>query len=257
MSVVAEPEPALFLTCLDGPLPEGYARLYFGAEFCPWLLPQAAAAVEACRAAYERGWHFTLATPVLAEPMLPRLRAVLEALIGVVGAGDEVLISDWGALALVREILPQLPVLLGRALSGQKRGPRILDLPLTAQQLEYFQCGSWYGREASALLGEMNIPRVELDNLLQGVAPLPPGLAGSLHYPYAMVTSSRNCPFRVERQAAGCAARCGEVFTLETDQTQVPLLQCGNTQFLQNQELPNNLFALGIDRLVHHHFLPR
>lgn len=257
MSAVAKPESALFLNRLDGPLPEGYARLYFGAEFCPWLLPQTADVVEACRAAHERGWHFTLATPVLTESVLPHLRSLLEPLVDLVGPGDEVLISDWGALALVREILPNMPILLGRTLSGQKRGPRIVDLSLTAQQQKYFQCGSWYSREASTLLGEVKIARVELDNLLQGMAPLPPGLAGSLHYPYAMVTSSRNCPFRVERQTTGCAARCGEVFSLETDQHRLPLLQGGNTQFLQNSKLPADLSVLGIDRLVHHPFLPR
>jgi len=257
MNVAAEPESALFLNRLDGPLPGGYARLYFGAEFCPWMLPQPAAVVEACRAAHYWGWHFTLATPVLAEPVLPRLRTLLVALVDLVGAGDEVLISDWGALELVCEVLPQLPIILGRTLSGQKRGPRILDLSLTAQQREYFQRGSWSGREASVLLSEMGIARVELDNLLQGLAPLPAGLVGSLHYPYAMVTSSRNCPVCVERQTNGCAARCGELFRLETDQTRVPLLQCGNTQFLQNPALPADLPTLGIDRLVHHPFLPR
>jgi hypothetical protein len=256
MSAVAETEAALFLNRMGGPLPAGYSRLYFGAEFCPWLLPQAAEAVAACRAAHELGWHFTLALPVLTESVLPRLRSLLETLVGQVGPGDEVLISDWGALALVRELLPRTTVLLGRALSGQKRGPRILDLSLTAEQREYFQRGSWYGRDACALLGEEKIARVELDNLLQGMAPLPPGLVGSLHYPYALVTSSRNCPFRIERQATGCAACCGEVFSLESDQTRVPLLQGGNTQFLHNQELPADLLALGIDRLVHHPFLP-
>lgn len=257
MNVAAEPESALFLNRIGGPLPTGYDRLYFGAEFCPWMLPQPAAAVAACRAAHQLGWRFTLATPVLAEPVLPRLRILLAALAAEFGPGDEVLISDWGALEPVRELLPSLPVLLGRALSGQKRGPRILDLSLTAEQRAYFQRGNWYGRQASALLGELDIARVELDNLLQGLAPLPDGLAGSLHYPFAMVTSSRNCPFRQEPQATGCAARCGEVFSLQTEQTPVPLLQCGNTQFLQNQALPADLPALGIDRLVHHPLLPR
>ena len=256
MSNAAEPRSALFLNRLV-PLSGRYERLYFGAEFCPWLLPQPEAGVAACRAAHDQGWHFTLATPVLAESVLPRLRDLLEALAGLVEPGDEVLISDWGALELVREALPQLPILLGRILSGQKRGPRILELTLTVEQREYFRRGSWYGREAAALLEEMGIARVELDNLLQGLAPLPTGLTGSLHYPYAMVTSSRNCPFRVDLKGTGCGSRCGEAFRLETDQTPIPLLQCGNTQFLQNPALPSDPSALGIDRLVHHPYLPR
>ncbi len=254
---MAEVESALFLNRLDGPLPEGYTRLYFGAEFCPWLLPSVAEAATACRVAHERGWHFTLATPVLTESVLPGLQSLLGALAGQFGPGDEVLISDWGALALVCELAPQVQIILGRTLSGQKRGPRILDLSLTVEQRDYFQRGSWYGRDAADLLGELQVSRVELDNLLQGLAPLPQGVVGSLHYPYAMVTSSRNCPFREERRAVGCAAGCGEAFSLETDQSGLPLFACGNTQFLENSKLPADLSVLGIDRLVHHPFLPR
>jgi hypothetical protein len=256
MSIAADPQPALFLHRLAGSLPEGYGRLYFGAEFCPWLLPQGEAAIAAHRAAHDRGWRFTLATPVLAEPVLPRLRSLLHALAGRFAPGDEVLISDWGALELVREILPGVQVILGRVLSGQKRGARILDLSLTAEQQAYFQRGSWYSQGAADLLNGRDIARVELDNLLQGLAPLPAGLTGSLHYPYAMVTSSRNCPFCVESRTDACSGHCGEIFTLTTEQTRVPLLQGGNTQFLHNPTLPADLLALGIDRLVHHPSLP-
>jgi len=147
-------------------------------------------------------------------------------------------------------------VILGRTLSGQKRGPQVLDLDLAEGSLDYFRQGSWYAAEALALLREEGIARVELDNLLQGVAPLPPGLGGSLHIPYAMVTSSRNCPFRQGSGAEGCAAACGEVFTLVSAESRVPLLQRGNTQFLRHDHLPVNLSALGIDRVVEHPALP-
>jgi hypothetical protein len=252
-----ELERALFLNRLDGPLPDGYDRLYFGAAVCPWLLPEPAAALVAGRAAHERGWRFTLATPVLVEPVLPRLRSLLERVAEGLNEGDEILISDWGALALVRELLPGREVVLGRALSGQKRGPRILDLDLSAEPMAYFRRGRWHGREGAALLAEQAIVRVELDNLLQGLAPLPDGLRGSLHYPYAMVTSTRNCPFQERWPTSPCAGRCGEVFSLRTEQTRVPLLQGGNTQFLRNDPLPEAPLALGIDRLVHHPVLPR
>jgi len=249
-------ERALFLNRLDRELPAGIDRLYFGAEFCPWLFPPEEAAVAAVAAARAAGLRFTLATPVLVEPFLPRLRRTLETLLPQFTAGDEVLISDWGALASVRAVAPSLPVILGRTLSGQKRGPQILDLDLADGALDYFRQGSWYAAEALALLHEEGIARVELDNLLQGVAPLPPTLRGSLHIPYAMVTSSRNCPFRQGNGAGGCAAGCGEVFTLASAESRVPLLQRGNTQFLRHDHLPVNLSALGIDRVVEHPELP-
>ena len=242
MAIAADPERAFFLPRPEEPLPKGYSRFYFGAEFCPWLLPSPEAAERACRAAHDGGRTFTLVTPVLIEPVLPRLRSLL---------------ADWGALEPVRSLLPDIPIILGRALSGQKRGPRTLHLELTAEQRAYFRQSRWHGRESAALLAELGIARVELDNLLQGLAPLPPGLRASLHHPYAMVTSGRHCPFREMMSDTNCPAPCGEVFTLSCDETPIPLLQGGNTQFLRHDPLPDDLVTLGIDRLVHHPHLPR
>ncbi len=250
-------EQALFLNQLHGPLPEGIDRLYFGAEFCPWTFPAIADIEAAMSAARERGLSFTLATPVLLESFLPILRRTLAAVLPRLDGQDEVLISDWGALEPVRDVTADVRVILGRVLSGQKRGQQILDLPLTDSQLEYFRMGSWYAGEAAALLDELAIGRIELDNLLQGIAALPAGRVGSLHLPFAMVTSSRNCPFRKGEGHHRCPACCGEVFTLHSPQSRVPLYQGGNTQFLRNDRLPENLAESGIDRLVRHPLLPR
>lgn len=250
-------ERALCLHRLPESLPAGFQRLYFGAEFCPWRFPAPAelgAALQACRA---NGWNLSLLTPVLWEPFLPILRSALAELLPLFSAADEVVISDWGALALVREIAPHQTLVLGRVLSGQKRGPQILDLRLNPAQADYFRSCRWSSSEALALLQEQGIGRVELDNLLQGLEPLPEGLIGSLHHPYTMVSSSRNCPFAAGRSEAGCPRPCGEVFTLSSDDHSPPLLQAGNTQFLQLENLPPELSLLGIDRLIEHPQLPR
>jgi antitoxin (DNA-binding transcriptional repressor) of toxin-antitoxin stability system len=250
-------ERALCLHRLPDRLPEGYQRLYFGAEFCPWHfpeLPELKSALRACRAA---GWSLSLLTPVLWEPFLPALRARLSELLPLFQAGDEVVISDWGAPALVRELAPAQTLVLGRVLSGQKRGPQILDLQLNEAQRLYFRSCRWHSREAQALLREQGIARIELDNLLQGLEPLPAALAGTLHHPYAMVTSSRNCPFAGGRSASGCPRSCGEVFTLKGQGQGPPLLQAGNTQFLRLDSIPSDLPGLGVDRLVEHPQLPR
>ena len=256
MTTAVEPARALFLNRLEEELPDGFSRLYFGAEFCPWRLPTCAAIAEALAAARRAGWSFTLALPILAESVLAPLEGTLEKILPTFSSSDEVLVSDWGALALVRRHAPGVPVILGRTLSGQKRGPEILSLQTTPAQRDYFRRGSWYGRESRQLLAEEGIARIELDNLLQGVAPLPAGLAGSLHVPFAMVTSSRNCPWREAGIAGGCLAPCGEVFTLHSERYPIPLLQGGNTQFLRNEILPADLRELGIDRLVQHLRLP-
>lgn len=252
---MAELEQTLFLHDLPGELPHGLSRLYFGAEFCFWRLPSIEQILTARQLAEEADIGFTLATPLLGEEERCRLARILQRVLTEFRAGDEVLISDWGALELVRGVRDDLTIILGRTLSGQKRGPRILDLPLNPAQTDYFQRGSWHSHEAVALLLEHGIRRIEQDNLLQGLAPLPTALKGSLHLPYAMVTSSRHCPFRTSHLTSGpCPAPCGEMFTLRSEQTPVLLFQDGNTQFLRNETPPADLAALGIDRIVRHRF---
>jgi len=249
---VAEVENACFLNTLPDEPPDGCSRLYYGAEFCFWRLPSVEKILAARVWARTAGWRFTLATPVLGEDERLRLAGILNKVLPELDAGDEILISDWGGLELVRAVRDDLTIILGRALSGQKRGPRILDMTLTREQRDYFQQGAWYNHEAAELLAEQGIKRVELDNLLQGLAPLPGTLKGSLHLAYAMVTSSRNCPFRPSAEFGPCPVYCGEVFTLQSNETQGLLYQDGNTQFLHNEYPPDNPLQLGIDRIVKH-----
>jgi hypothetical protein len=249
---VAELEHACFLNDLPGEPLVGISRLYYGAEFCFWRLPPPEKILAAREWTRNAGWSFTLATPVLGEDERLRLDGILKKVLPELDAGDEVLISDWGALELVRAVRDDLTIILGRALSGQKRGPRILDMTLTREQTDYFQRGSWHNSDAVELLAEQGIQRIEQDNLLQGMAPLSKELKGSLHLPYAMVTSSRNCPFRPDGEFGPCSVLCGEVFTLQSDETKILLYQDGNTQFLYNEHLPDDLLELGIDRVVTH-----
>ncbi len=245
-------EYAAFLNDLPEEPPAGFSRLYFGAEFCFWRLPSSEKTLVALEWARSAGWDFTLVTPVLGEDERVRLDSFLQKVLPQLAAGDEVLISDWGALELVRAVRDDLTILLGRTLSGQKRGPRILDMTLTGEQRDYFQRGSWHSRDAVELLIEQKIDRIEQDNLLQGLAPLPDTLKGSLHLPFAMVTSSRICPFRTSGESGPCPVYCGELFSLKSDETKVLLYQDGNTQFLRNERLPDHLLLLGIDRIVKH-----
>ncbi len=250
-------ERALCLSRWDDTLPDGCQRLYFGAEFCSWAMPSLAQIQAALAVTRTAGIPFTLLTPILREETLSELETLFSALKPLLRSDDEVVISDFGALRVVREKLPQVEIVLGRALSGQKRGPRIENLDLSDEAREYFRQGSWYSCEAVKLLQEERIARVELDNLIQGLAPLPKELRGSLHVPYAMVTSSRNCPFHRDKSGQRCAVTCGEVFRLSTEQTTHPLYQAGNSQFLKLEQLPTDLPALGIDRVVEHLQLPR
>jgi hypothetical protein len=250
-------EQALFLPLGETPALTGFQRLYLGAEFCPWTFPDLAEIRRGMQLARCADLPLTLVTPVFGEFFVDRLQTILEQILPDFLPMDEVVISDWGAYQLIKEIAPQQEVVLGRALSGQKRGPQILDLALSAAQLEYFQASRFYSSETRQLLAELGVRRIELDYPPQGIAAILPPLQATLHTPFAMVTSSRNCPFRVGDGSRGCPVRCGEIFTLNSAQSPLPLLQSGNTQFVAIKEIPDNLAVLGIDRLVTHTILPR
>lgn len=250
-------EQALFLPPGETPALTGVERLYLGSEFCPWTFPDLAEIHRGMQLARGAGLPLTLVTPVFGEFFIDRLQATLAQILPDFLPLDEVVISDWGAYQLIKEIAPQQEVVLGRALSGQKRGPQILDLALSPAQLEYFQACRFYSSETRQLLAELGVRRIELDYPPQGIAAVPSPLQATLHTPFAMVTSSRNCPFRAGDGSRGCLARCGEVFTLDSAQSPLPLLQSGNTQFVAIREIPDNLAVSGIDRLVTHTILPR
>lgn len=253
---MAEFEQAVFLSACDTIPPGDWSRLYFGAEFCPWRFPATEQLLRFVETARRVGLPVTIATPVLNETFLPRFKQQIQALLPELNEQDELLASDLGTIRFVRQCSSAVALVAGRVLSGQKRGPRILDLQLNAAEIDYFRQGRWYQSEARSFLLEHAVTRVELDNLLQGIAPLPEPLIGSLHRPYAMVTSSRNCPVRPTGHYGPCPGGCGDVMQLTTPQSAVPLYQSGNTQFLQHAALPKDLAKLRIDRVVEHLTLP-
>jgi len=250
-------EQALFIVDPDA-IPVGdWSRIYFGSEFCCWTFPDSSHIEKALAVARKTNRHFSLVTPVLSEPFIPILRTTLEQVLPQLQAEDEVILSDLGTLRLLDQLGAETTRVIGRVLSGQKRGPRILGLDLKPSEAAYFQRGSWYQDEAAAFLAEHAVSRVELDNLLQGIAPLPKQLKGTLHFPWAMVASSRNCPLREPGRTGPCSGGCGEVMKLTTPETPIPLFQAGNSQFLRNDILPGNLAESGVDRTVEHVVLPR
>lgn len=250
-------EHALFLPPGDIPSLTGIERLYLGSEFCPWTFPDLAEIRRGISLARSAALSVTLVTPVFGEFFSEQFQTTLEKILPDFLPADEVVISDWGAYQLIKRISSRQEVVLGRALSGQKRGPQVLDMSLSPEQLEYFQACRFYSSEARQLLTDLGIRRIELDYPPQGIAPAPRPLHVTLHAPFAMVSSSRNCPYRPGDGSRGCPALCGEVFTLKSSRSRLPLLQGGNTQFIERKDIPDNVTGLGIDRLVTHIVLPR
>ncbi len=260
-------EKAVFVTNTRvlGEIPDGYARLYFGIEFCERLLPTQEELSRALDAAAQRSMAFTFVTPFLTDAGMEKAEALIAFLRGT-GRDVEVVVNDFGLLYALNQKGWKGPIALGRLLTKQKRGPRILNIAsqLPAGALEHFKQSNIDAPSTVEALSQLGVVRVELDNLLQGISRPEPVFKASLYTPYAYVTTTRYClaagceeprPFR--RAIRPCAKECQKYdFTLSHKAMPVRLLLKGNTQFFVNDSLPDDPEALKIDRLVFQPHIP-
>lgn len=235
-----------------------HERLYFGPEFCQHLLPSSSELKEALNFARKKRLSFTLVTPFVTDEGLKKLIPLWEVLKG--WGKTEVVVNDWGVLSFLRENYPEFPLVLGRLLSKQKRGPRLLNIKdkIPREMWDHFQRSYLDLPLVQNFLSQRNIHRVELDNLLQGIK-RDPKIPASLYYPYAYVTTTRMCltnacDQRTQplRSIFPCHKECS-IYTFKLTHKDMPVILFikGNTQFFKNEEIPSNLSLLGIDRLVH------
>lgn len=232
-------------------------RLYFGPEFCQYLLPSPSELKKALNFAQKKNLSFTLVTPFVTDEGLKKLIPLWEVLKD--WGKTEVVVNDWGVISFLQENYPEFSLVLGRLLSRQKRGPRLLNIKdrIPREMWDHFQRSYLDLPLVQNFLSQMGIQRVELDNLLQGIK-RKPKIPASLYYPYAYVTTTRMCltnacDQRTQplRSIFPCRKECRiYTFKLTHRNMPVPLFIKGNTQFFRNEPLPSNLSELGIDRLV-------
>lgn len=242
-----------------------YTRLYFGTEFCQRLIPSLEDLRVIIDFVLKHKMQFSFVTPYVTCKEIETLKSLLEYLIKNFSE-VEIVINDWGVLRVLRDEFSGLNLVLGRLLTKQKRGPRILNLkemtPKTMTQ--HFKESNVDVPILSDFLINNGINRVELDNLLQGITRGNPSLKASLYFPFAYVTTTRFCltasaERRVKflRSISDCNKEC-QKYTLRLCHKNMPvdLFLKGNTQFFKNDSLPENLEQLNIDRLVYEPEIP-
>lgn len=262
-------ERALFVPSLDR-LPSGpceYDRLYFGNEFCERLLPASESLAGALDEADDRGWDFTLVTSFATDAGLDRMKPLFEALHARAPL-SEVVVNDWGVLSfLQREFGDEcFPLAAGRLLTKQARDPRLGKLAerVPAGAMQHLRMSNVDGPLLTKFLRSRGVVRAEFDNPLHGFERTAPGLPGSLYHPYMYLTTTRLCyasarkgSVRGRRTPGLCGLECRDrTFTLSHRRMPEDLLLHGNTIFVENRQLPTNLEAMHIDRLVHMPDLP-
>ena len=235
-----------------------FDRLYYGCEFCERLIPTQAQLEHALAFASERGMQFTFVSPFVTDRGAAELKPLLRWL-AAERPDTEVVVNDWGMLHVVAEEGLALEPVLGRLLTKQKRGPRLMRVldQVPPGMVEHFRQSNVDVPVLREFLRAKGIRRVELDNLLQGIA-RDPAMPASLYYPYLYVSTTRlcltnSCDHRTRslREIFPCGKEC-QTYTFHMTHKDMPveLLLRGNTQFYVNAELPDDLDALGIDRLV-------
>ena len=244
----------------------GYDRLYFGVEFCEIKIPTPDEVAKAFAFADDNVLKFTLVTPYVTDRGLAAIQKAAGAL--PQDGRAEVVVNDYGALSLIRDIRPDLNPVFGRLLTKQKRG---FGVSLYQDDAPPALAAHWRLANIDmpvlrSYLENLDISRAELDNLAGGFDSdlQNSGLSGSLYYPYGYVTTTRYCPWVFDGKGwpnlkGACGRPClrgiieerGEVFSQE-------LYLAGNAQFYENQALPaeNELLRKGIDRIVYEPNIP-
>jgi len=185
-------------------------RLYFGQEFCQYLIPSASDLEQAYSLACQLGWRFTYVTGYLTDAGLAKVRHNLETLLSSAN-NPEVVVNDWGLLRLLARDFPTVVPVLGRLLTKQKRLGRftsanaappanLADLSTPELEIRRNQLRVWreIGVSREPLrreLHELGVHRVDLDIVPQGVRIEPDqwGLSFSCYFPWAYMTGGRNC----------------------------------------------------------------
>lgn len=287
-------ERAVFITKINQlrHFKESYTRLYFGQEFCERLIPSPGDLKEVLTFIRQKGMDFSLVTPYVTNLGLEKLNSLLDVL-KKKEANCEIIINDWGVLNLVNRRYVNLTPVLGRLLTKQKRGPRLIELLKRKTKSQFFKnprdskkkylvfqkklpldSDFYYkGSNASSVpiihdfLLRQRIRRIELDNTGQGLfLELPKGrIQASVYLPYVYITTTFFClsagcdqknktPLKIK----SCSKQCQKyVFKLRHKTMPKVIYLKGNSQFYKSPMFQlENLQNSGVDRIVYEPEIP-
>jgi hypothetical protein len=258
-----------------------FSRLYFGQEFCQYLVPD----LEEIRKAYyfsqQLDWDFTYVTGYLTDEGIEKIEKHLEFL-AKEGKDIEVVVNDWGVLYLLHREFPSLHPVLGRLLIKQKRLGRFANTSPPINMNEIDASKEEIGQNQRRVLKKLNlslpiyreelkrlgIKRIEVDIVPQGVDLEPKwGFSVSCYYPWTYLTCGRNCstaaiddPIREYVVVNDPCPKLCQTFNRTADVKQFPvlILQRGNTVFAFSHPYAKPYLKgdIPIDRLIFEPYIP-
>ncbi len=240
-------------------LPSGPLRaIYFGSEFCEFLLPDPAQVARFCAHAQNAGVRAVLLTPVATPGGLVRIRQLLSEL---TAAGDSpaVVFNDWGVATLLREYFPSLERRAGRLMNRGIRDPRLMaKKPLSKD------ASGERGERLRSMMKNFGVSALETDPDLEGgfLGNGAEGMQRVLCLPYAFAASSRNCLIKADSaltidecftKGLGtiCSGVCrGKSHRIDRPDTALPLWRAGNTVFFEVPQARVVGYLAQADRIV-------
>lgn len=235
-----------------------YNRIYFGEEFCQWLLPAPKDFKKARIEAEKMKLEFTCVTPYFSENCIEKLEKLLNVLKSFPPC--EIVVNDWGSLYFIHNYYPDFIPVMGRLLTKQRRNIPILPPEkLSTNEKKYLSILSVNLPVWKKFLKNYKITRVEIDNLLSGITTSFTSLKikGSIYFPYGYLTTTRLCLFTHKKSwnktRGYCPVECDEkYFRLKYPSLKkMKIFLKGNTQIFKNNILPSNLSSMGIDRIIY------
>ena len=228
------------------------SRVYFGNEFCDFLIPGKSEINRLFDITNKPGIKVSIVTPYLNERSLRNAEKLLSH-INRNFPDTEIIVNDWGVFHLIKNNLPDLEIVMGRLLTRQKRGffvkskdsgvELIRKLRLTKADRSYLKCSVLQNSYMMDFISAAGIKRIGLDNTLQGI-----DISGyrkfniDLYYPYAYITTSNYCLTPLLEKGGGlrdkiykCDKIClrSKVRTIQVLGRNIYL--AGNTQFYRNE----------------------
>lgn len=181
---------------------EKFTRIYFGNEFCEFLIPSKKDIDVLVEKIKEKNLDFTLVTPVVTDYGLGKIQEVIEYLYELDINNFEVVFNDWGTMQLIKEKYNNLTLIAGRVLDKTPRDPRVkkddYSYYFTEEGQSYIKKSSISSISYQNILIKNNIMRAELDLLPQGyeMNNCNIDVNVSLYIPYGFVTTGRLCMVR-------------------------------------------------------------
>lgn len=257
--------------------------VYFGNEFCEFLLPDLKDIELVFSHSSDLGLRQTFVTPPVSKYGVKQLVKTFDY-IQANYPETEIVFNDWGVMMLLFTQYPKLKAVAGRLMDKMYRDPRFSERDykdfFTEEGLKYIKQSNATSPSYTSYLNTYNVTRIELDFVPQGfelegkVLPLPM----SLYIPYGFVTTGRNCMMRslnkpVHKkfvlEGCGCSKNCQsfdqimekKLSPMESDLRsdelwKIQLFRKGNTVFFLNDKIELLQEMDYFDRYIYQPTLP-